>query len=242
MVSTSHENAEWYFNRDVECIRTFFKRRFRYDSALYPRFRKTVEESGEAAGFKLDVMVEASGFGRKEMKVLEEYMDAVKEEGTHNSEEYSEDDNEGDEIDVNEDSGQDVEIPDVPVIQSEEGTLHTDDPDTPAEAPPSPTVDPNGLNFEGLEISDLSDYRLSRSPPQSRREILREDSEDEGVMPSESRGNIKSIVSSDLTKKRAQQQRKYHSKRSTRHAGRAQGSKAKQDKRVKLVDHADVWG
>lgn len=88
MVSTSHENAEWcvseiqvpysksqclsrYFNRDVECIRTFFKRRFRYESTLYPRFRKVLEESGES-GFKLDVMVEASGFGRKEMKVLEE--------------------------------------------------------------------------------------------------------------------------------------------------------------------------
>ncbi|KJA29171.1 hypothetical protein HYPSUDRAFT_127356 [Hypholoma sublateritium FD-334 SS-4] len=71
MVSTSHENAEWYFNRDVECIRTFFKRRFRYESSLYPRFRKVIEESGET-GFKLDVAVEASGFGRKEMKVLEE--------------------------------------------------------------------------------------------------------------------------------------------------------------------------
>lgn len=58
-----------YFNRDVECIRTFFKRRFRYESALYPRFRKTMEEED---GFKLDVMVEASGFGRKEMKMLEE--------------------------------------------------------------------------------------------------------------------------------------------------------------------------
>ncbi|KAF9531994.1 RIO1 family-domain-containing protein [Crepidotus variabilis] len=79
MVSTSHENAECgfpnlvfrYFNRDVECIRTFFKRRFRYESALYPKFRKIVNASGEE-GFKLDVMVEASGFGRKEMKVLEE--------------------------------------------------------------------------------------------------------------------------------------------------------------------------
>lgn len=28
MVSTSHRNAEMYFNRDVECIRVFFKRRF----------------------------------------------------------------------------------------------------------------------------------------------------------------------------------------------------------------------
>ena len=60
-----------YFNRDVECIRTFFRRRFRYESQLYPRFRKTVEDSGQAS-FKLDVMVEASGFGRKEMKALEE--------------------------------------------------------------------------------------------------------------------------------------------------------------------------
>ncbi|KAF8168033.1 RIO1-domain-containing protein [Crassisporium funariophilum] len=72
MVSTSHENAEWYFNRDVECIRTFFKRRFRYESSLYPRFRKTLDDTDQGPGFKLDVMVEASGFGRKEMRVLEE--------------------------------------------------------------------------------------------------------------------------------------------------------------------------
>ena len=61
-----------YFNRDVECIRTFFKRRFRYESSLYPRFRKTLEDLDQGPGFKLDVMVEASGFGKKDMKVLEE--------------------------------------------------------------------------------------------------------------------------------------------------------------------------
>ena len=61
-----------YFNRDVECIKTFFKRRFRYESSLYPRFRKTLEDPDQGPGFKLDVMVEASGFGRKDMKVLEE--------------------------------------------------------------------------------------------------------------------------------------------------------------------------
>lgn len=61
-----------YFNRDVECIRTFFKRRFRYESSLYPRFRKTLEDPEQGPSFKLDVMVEASGFGKKDMKVLEE--------------------------------------------------------------------------------------------------------------------------------------------------------------------------
>ena len=61
-----------YFNRDVECIRTFFKRRFRYESSLYPRFRKTLEDPDQGPGFKLDVVVHASGFGKKDMKVLEE--------------------------------------------------------------------------------------------------------------------------------------------------------------------------
>ena len=65
-------NCFRYFNRDVECIRTFFKRRFRYESSLYPRFRKTLEDPDQGPGFKLDVMVEASGFGKKDMKVLEE--------------------------------------------------------------------------------------------------------------------------------------------------------------------------
>jgi RIO kinase 2 len=38
MVSISHENAEFYFDRDVQCIRDFFKRRFNFDSELYPKF------------------------------------------------------------------------------------------------------------------------------------------------------------------------------------------------------------
>ncbi|KAA1468230.1 RIO1-domain-containing protein [Dentipellis sp. KUC8613] len=71
MVSTSHENAEWYFNRDVDCIRRFFLRRFRYESTVYPRFRSALNSEGEKS-FKLDVMVEASGFGRRQMNVLEE--------------------------------------------------------------------------------------------------------------------------------------------------------------------------
>lgn len=73
MVSTSHANAQYYFNRDVECIRTFFKRRFHYESSLYPRFQSTVTEESQGkdgTGFRLDVMVAASGFGRREMDIL----------------------------------------------------------------------------------------------------------------------------------------------------------------------------
>jgi RIO kinase 2 len=52
--------------------------------------------------------------------------------------------------------------------------------------------------------------------------------------------DIRRKVTSDLSKARSHQQRKYHSKRSTRQAGRPQGSKAKQDKKVQL-DRGGIW-
>lgn len=58
MVSTTHVNAEFYFNRDVDCIRSFFKKRFHYESALFPRFKLDLEQRQ----FDLDAMVYASGF------------------------------------------------------------------------------------------------------------------------------------------------------------------------------------
>jgi len=52
--------------------------------------------------------------------------------------------------------------------------------------------------------------------------------------------DIKTRVTSDLSKTHSYQQRKYHSKRSTRQVGRPQGSKAKQDKKVRL-DRSGIW-
>ncbi|PLW24238.1 hypothetical protein PCASD_10474 [Puccinia coronata f. sp. avenae] len=73
MVSTEHENAEYYFNRDVQCIRSFFLKRFRYQSTLYPKFKSIVREGTRQ--MNLDVEVEASGFGKGESRKLEEYME-----------------------------------------------------------------------------------------------------------------------------------------------------------------------
>ncbi len=63
-----------YFNRDVECISTFFRRRFNYESKLYPRFKSTMKDGAaeEGDGFRLDVVVAASGFKKGDQKVLEE--------------------------------------------------------------------------------------------------------------------------------------------------------------------------
>ncbi|KAJ7706105.1 RIO1 family-domain-containing protein [Mycena rosella] len=219
MVSTSHENAEWYFNRDVECIRTFFKRRFRYESALYPRFKSTMSADGAATGdFRLDVVVAASGFRQKDMKILEEYMEAVKSDGSEGSEDDSEEDSsDGSEGETEEDAEQEsVEKDETPAV------------------PKEPPLEETPADEEELSDPHRS---LSRSPPRSRTgsPISLEKS-----VASLALNGIKEIVSADLTKARSQQQRKYHSKRNTRRAGRAQGSKAKQDTRVKL-DTSGVW-
>jgi RIO kinase 2 len=106
------------------------------------------------------------------------------------------------------------------------------EPGTPIPSTSQPIENPNDLKLDELQISDESNRSLSRSPPRSQRQ------EDKSNHKNDS---IKAIVSSDMTKKRSQQQRKYHSKRSTRNAGRQTGSKAKQDKRVKLGEHHSVW-
>ncbi|KAJ2853007.1 Serine/threonine-protein kinase rio2, partial [Coemansia asiatica] len=86
MVSTSHPNAEFYFNRDVDCIRTFFKRRFNYESVLYPKFG--LDSNKE---FDLDVQVAASGFTKKDQSQLEKYMSELNEQGGNSGDDFVED-------------------------------------------------------------------------------------------------------------------------------------------------------
>lgn len=59
MVSTSHLNAEWYFDRDVKCVRDFFIKRFNYESELYPTFKDI------RRACSLDVEISASGYTKE---------------------------------------------------------------------------------------------------------------------------------------------------------------------------------
>ncbi|KAK8832618.1 hypothetical protein WA577_004877 [Blastocystis sp. JDR] len=80
MVSTSHENAEAYFDRDVECVARFFRRHFGYEREAKPKLGEIVNE------FKLDQEVQASGFTAEEESLLLEMADMVhgEEEGEEN--------------------------------------------------------------------------------------------------------------------------------------------------------------
>ncbi|CAG9853744.1 unnamed protein product [Phyllotreta striolata] len=86
MISTQHPNAEYFFNRDVNCIREFFKKRFDYESELYPKFSDIQRDDN------LDAEVACSGFTKKMAKHIN------KELGYTDSSD-DEEDNDNDEID-----------------------------------------------------------------------------------------------------------------------------------------------
>ncbi|XP_071539229.1 uncharacterized protein RIOK2 [Panulirus ornatus] len=106
MVSTAHENARMYFDRDVKCVQEFFKRRFNYESELSPDFEQDVEREDH-----LDREIAASGYNKEVLEFNDRFQvwqhleeetgedesghseegDYYEEEGTtHNKEEITE--------------------------------------------------------------------------------------------------------------------------------------------------------
>uniref|UniRef100_A0A1I7VZT8 non-specific serine/threonine protein kinase n=1 Tax=Loa loa TaxID=7209 RepID=A0A1I7VZT8_LOALO len=74
MVSVDHPNAQFYFERDVSCVRTFFKRRFNYESELYPKFEAMTRK------YNLDVEVNASGFTPRMSKAYDKALEKVQKD------------------------------------------------------------------------------------------------------------------------------------------------------------------
>ncbi|NXD87197.1 RIOK2 kinase, partial [Halcyon senegalensis] len=68
MISTSHANAEWYFDRDVNCIKEFFKKRFNYESELFPAFKDIRRECS------LDREIAASGYAKERQEDCDELL------------------------------------------------------------------------------------------------------------------------------------------------------------------------
>jgi len=230
MVSTSHENAEWYFNRDVECIRTFFRRRFRYESVLYPRFKSTLSDgTGESEGFRLDVIVEASGFSKKDQTALQRYIEGLPDNETPgdvapDEEEESEDsDSEGSDSESQASTSSQPEAPDEPSVPSSQ--LRSLALEESGVSPSSPTV-PAAAGPDASEVPAPGDVSDGADD---------DDAADE-VQQSGRTTRVKNIVASDVSRQQAKQKAKYHSGKAGRQMGRPRGSKAKADARVKIQD------
>ena len=92
MVSMDHTNAEMYFDRDVNCVKNFFRRRFRFTSEEPgPFFSDAKNGLLENPAKRLDVEVEASGFSRKMARELEAYMKEIGVDGDNHTTEDGED-------------------------------------------------------------------------------------------------------------------------------------------------------
>ncbi|XP_018575434.1 serine/threonine-protein kinase rio2 [Anoplophora glabripennis] len=86
MISTEHANAEFFFNRDVNCVREFFKKRFSYKSELYPKF-SDIERSDN-----LDAEVLCSGFTKEMSKHINKELGIDDSENNEDTDEESVDD------------------------------------------------------------------------------------------------------------------------------------------------------
>ncbi|KAK6957724.1 hypothetical protein Daesc_000512 [Daldinia eschscholtzii] len=108
MVSMDHQNAEMYFDRDVNCVKRFFERRFHFVSTQPgPFFKDAKKTVGKDGARRLDAAVEASGFSKKALKDLEA---AIREQqATRGDETGSGDEYDGGSTDEDEDEDEDEE-------------------------------------------------------------------------------------------------------------------------------------
>ncbi|GMR53815.1 hypothetical protein PMAYCL1PPCAC_24010 [Pristionchus mayeri] len=112
MVSTDHPNAEYYFNRDVECIRTFFRRKFGFESEAFPSLSEVERRH------TLDVELAASGF----TKTMQKDLNKAYDEGDFNAHESDEEEDEEEEEEEEEES-------DIETIKEEEEKEDEEDKD-----------------------------------------------------------------------------------------------------------------
>lgn len=73
-ISLSHVDAQRYFERDVDSIRSFFEKKLGYVSEDYPRWERDIKRVG-----KLDLEMGASGFNKKEIRELEKALEESRE-------------------------------------------------------------------------------------------------------------------------------------------------------------------
>lgn len=141
MVSIDHMNAEMYFDRDVNCIKRYFQRKFHFVSDVPgPSFSDARKKFLKNPGKRLDVEVEASGFSRKMARELEKYMQEVGVDGDAGAPRDDEDDEgEDSEEEEQEESGSEAE-------EDNEGQA----------APVDVEVDDNSKRLEALQVSGSS--------------------------------------------------------------------------------------
>lgn len=125
MVSIDHTNAEEYFQRDVNCIKLYFSRRFGFvsddDGPHFDEVRRSIAKDTETK--RVDVKVEASGFSKKMAKDLDAYM---KEHNIQGDRGGADDLGEDEDDEEEEEDAEDENVTDDVLEGSEESTNRRD--------------------------------------------------------------------------------------------------------------------
>ncbi|KKK22821.1 26S proteasome regulatory subunit rpn-1 [Aspergillus rambellii] len=146
MVSIDHANAEMYFDRDVNCIKRYFQRKFHFVSDVPgPFFADAKKQLLQNAGKRLDVEVEASGFSRKMARELEAYMKEVGVDGDKGAANEDGEDSDEDEEEV---SGSEDAEEDKDEDQEESGAD--------SKGPSRDALDESAEKLEKLQVSGTS--------------------------------------------------------------------------------------
>jgi len=176
MVSIDHANAEFYFDRDVACIKRFFDRRFGFTSDEPGPFLK---DATKRLVKRLDVEVQASGFSKKMAKELELYMkehgidgDVEAEGGAAGADDdeeeagQAEDDEDGVEHPDEEDDFAPHQDPTTDTTQSDIA-LPVQPPPQPDSTTPTPSKLASQMTILDIRDTDpLPDLRDIKPPPQ----------------------------------------------------------------------------
>eukprot|EP01071_Lankesteria_metandrocarpae_P001720 Lankesteria_metandrocarpae@DN1808_c0_g1_i1.p1 len=60
IVTSCHPNAEMYFDRDVNCVKNFFEKKFRVEVTAVPSFREVIEDEVQVAGLQSEFTTTAA--------------------------------------------------------------------------------------------------------------------------------------------------------------------------------------
>ena len=141
MVSIDHVNAEMYFDRDVNCIKRYFQRKFHFVSDVPgPTFSEARKKFMKNPGKRLDVEVEASGFSRKMARELENYMKEVGADGDAGASKDDDDDDDDDEEEEEEE-------------EEEESGSESGEPNQDQASQANADVDDSSKRLETLQVS-----------------------------------------------------------------------------------------
>lgn len=105
MVSIDHPNADYYFERDVDCVRRFFRKRFRFESDEYPKFDEVVATMPKDKP-RLDELTKASGYGNVTDDVLSQHIESMRIHGGEIAEGENDDDEDDDDEDDDDDENE----------------------------------------------------------------------------------------------------------------------------------------